>query len=131
VSPGWNPFRWPPYKLHCKNCGLILETSFNHRATWLSWSIWEISWVLITVLCAMVTFLEDYSIGESVGILVVGSLLFGGGGGFILSIVFALPGQLLLDLIHGIVIKARGPQTLEHQPDGFDRGQTPQNPDLP
>ena len=107
VGPGFIPLRIPPYFIVCRNCKSRLKTSFNHRATWMSWLIWEIFWLSFTFLFAVVVIMKDYSIAETVGITAIGSLILGIGGGYILSLILAVPIQAVIDLTRAVLLKVK------------------------
>ena len=106
VGPGFlNPFKLPPHWLECGSCGCRLKTSFNHRATWASWAVWELSWIASTILIAVIAIMKGNSVEKTFAITACGSLLIGVAGGFFLSLIVALPIQVLLDVTRFVLIK--------------------------
>ena len=105
VGPGFNPIKMPPYIIECRNCKNKLKTSFNYRATWMSWLIWEVGWIVITIFFAALVIMKDYSAVETIVVTVFGSVIIGIGGAYILSLIIAVPIQAIIDLTRFILIK--------------------------
>lgn len=105
VGPRFNPFKMPPYIIECRNCKNKLKTSFNHRATWMSWVIWEVGWIALTIFFAVLVIMKHYSLLETILITAFGSVIIGIGGAYILSLIIAVPIQAIIDLTRFILVK--------------------------
>lgn len=106
VTPCFNPVKFPPYEIECSKCHARIKTSFSHRMTWLSWLVWLDCWILCSILLTLAAVIDKYDPVKAILVIIVGSLILGIGGGFIVCIILPLPLQVLIDLGRFIFIQA-------------------------